>query len=113
MKRIICMAACICSILFTYAQTTLKGRVVDADNNLPLAGANITAGGRTVTTTDHDGFFYIDCSKTTRITISFIGYESMQHSIRNCNEELGISLVPFSQSLNNVEITATSNQNKS
>jgi iron complex outermembrane receptor protein len=57
--------------------------------------------------------FSIECGKTNKITITFVGYEVYSISIKNCDEELNIGLVSIGQNLDNVEITATSAQNKS
>lgn len=111
MKQILIIAACIISSVSTYAQKTLKGRVVDASTNHPLNGATINFQNKTGVTTDKDGYFTIDCSKHTVITVSFIGYESKLQGV-NCNEELLVSLNPSNNTLANVEITATSVQNK-
>jgi iron complex outermembrane recepter protein len=95
-----------------WAQQKLNGKVVDASNKKLLAGASISfkAGG---VVTDKDGSFSIDCNKANRITVSFVGYETVQQTIKNCDEELIINLVPVGRTLNEVEITATSNTNKS
>jgi len=96
----------------TFAQNTIKGKVFDASNNNPLFGASISGSG-TGTTTDRDGNFAISCEKSNEIAISFVGYETYRYTIRNCNDELSIALIPSENNLNNVEITATSNTNKS
>jgi len=96
-----------------YSQKTLKGKVFDANNNNPLAGATITFSGKVGATSDKDGMFSIDCDKVSRITVSYVGYETYQHSIKNCDDEMSIALVPVGHILEDVEITATSNQNKS
>ncbi len=95
------------------AQKTVKGKVTDADTKNPLAGATISFAGKGGTTTDKDGQFSIDCGKTNRITVSFVGYEPVQVIIKNCDDELNILLAHAGHLLNEVEITATSNQNKS
>ncbi len=59
-----------------------------------------------------EGEFYIDCSKTKRIAISFVGYEAAQYTIKNCKDVFTVALTPYSQSLTNVEIAATASQNK-
>ncbi|HMJ46380.1 MAG TPA: TonB-dependent receptor, partial [Ferruginibacter sp.] len=112
MKRILCIAVCIACVLSINAQT-IKGKVFDANNNNPLPGATITIAGKSVTSTDRDGIFSVDCNKTTRITVSYIGYETVQHTIKNCNDDIRLALRPTGLSLNNVEFTATSNPNKS
>jgi iron complex outermembrane receptor protein len=95
------------------AQKTIKGKVTDQSTNSPLAGATISLSGKGITTTDKDGAFTIECGKVTRITISFVGYETSQATIKNCDDELVIRLMPQGQYLNNVDLTATSEKNKS
>jgi iron complex outermembrane receptor protein len=112
MKQIFCVAAFVCSTLLMHAQTS-SGKVFDAVSHTPLAGATISSGGKNLTATDLEGKFTIDCSKTKRITVSFVGYETFHHSIKNCNEEISIPLAPASQQLNMVEITSISTNNKS
>jgi iron complex outermembrane receptor protein len=113
MKHILLFAAGVCSIALTYAQTTVKGIVVDAATNSPLSGATITFAGKGGTSTNDAGRFSLECGKTNKITVSYLGYEAVQIAIKNCNDEIRIALIPKSRSLNEVEITATSNQNKS
>ena len=113
MKRIICIAACIAAVFYAAGQSTIKGKVFDALNNTPLSGATISYGGKGGTNTDTDGLFSIPCGKTTKITVSHPGFDSRQIIVRNCNDELSIGLTPSSSYLNDIEITATSAQNKS
>ena len=68
------------------AQKTIKGKVFDAYNNTPLFGATIKFTGKGGTTSDKDGMFSVDCSKSTEIIVSFIGYETYKQLIRNCND---------------------------
>ena len=95
------------------AQKTLKGKVIDASGNKPLPGATILFSGKGGTTADKDGNFSVDCSKTTAVTVSYVGFITQKQLIKNCDEELIITLVSSGQALNDIEITATSNQNKS
>jgi iron complex outermembrane receptor protein len=113
MKQILYMALCLTGFIHSQAQTTIRGTVYDVTNKNPLAGATISFAGKGGTATDRDGMFSIECGRTNRITVSFLGYESFHQNIRNCDEVLRIGLVPVSRSLNEVEITATSTQNKS
>jgi iron complex outermembrane receptor protein len=112
MKHFLLVAVAIAAMLTIHAQTIIKGKVVDAENNNPLSGATISFSGKGATTTDADGTFTITCGRTTRITVSFIGYEQRTQVIKNCNDELLIGLIPASRILNEVEITALSGQNK-
>jgi len=96
-----------------YAQKTLRGRVFDANTNTPLAGATITLVGKGGAITDKEGMFSVDCSKATRITVSYVGYQTFHQTIKNCDENLQIGLSQLAHSLDAVEITAVSSQNKS
>jgi len=111
MKRAILTVALATVTLFSFSQQ-VRGKVVDASNNNPLLGATVSLAGKTVTT-DADGAFSIDCNKSSEITISFIGYETYRQRIKNCGEELTIRLNQAGHTLDSVEISATSTQNKS
>jgi iron complex outermembrane receptor protein len=111
MKHIFLFILTILSIT-SFAQKTVKGRVIDAANNNPLAEASISFNGGT-TSTDKNGVFTVDCSKATTITVTFIGYQAVKYNIKNCNDDIKISLTPVVSNLNEVEITATSILNKS
>jgi iron complex outermembrane recepter protein len=110
-KHAFFIAAFICSISVN-AQTSTSGQVVDASTNKPLAGATITFQNKESTTADVNGRFTIDCNKHTRITVSFVGYESRQQAV-NCDQEILVSLTASNSTLAAIEITATSSQNKS
>jgi iron complex outermembrane recepter protein len=113
MKRRILLLLTITLIAITsFAQKQITGKVFDANTNAPLTGATITNNSKDGTTTDQFGAFSIACGTSKRITISFVGYETMNYTIKNCDENIVIALVPSSNKYE-VEITATSNQNKS
>jgi iron complex outermembrane receptor protein len=113
MKRSIVFTAFIAAMFSAYAQNKLKGKVFDAKTNAPLFGATITTPGKGGTTTDNSGSFTIDCGKLNRITVSFIGYETKVIAIKNCDESLNIALNPIDKTLDDVEITTVSAENKS
>ena len=111
MKRLFFLTAMLCSTqLFSQM---IKGRVTDQQNNQPIYGATIKFLGKGGTTSDKDGIFFFNCSKTSEITISYIGYVTFKQLIKNCNDEIHIALAQANNNLNEVEITATSNENKS
>src|SRR5436190_14669644 len=110
MKRLLLFTALAVTGLVSYSQQ-VKGKIFDATNNNPLPGATINLAGKTVTT-GADGMFSIDC-KTAEITVSFVGYDIYRQKIRNCDEELSIGLMRSGHTLDSVEISATSAQNKS
>ena len=111
MKRIILFAACFICVLFTKAQT-IKGKIVDAATKSPLSGATVMMGGKDIASSDKDGMFSFKCTSSVTISVSFVGYETQKRTA-NCNDELNIELAVAGNTLDNVEITATSNQNKS
>jgi len=113
MKKIAILFAMVVIYFTATAQKTINGKIIDRENNLPLAGATISYSGKGGTTSDKNGIFTIECGATNKITVSFIGYETVQIILKNCDEELTIGLISTSKVLNNVEISATSNQNKS
>lgn len=100
-----------CAFSITYSQT-IKGKVIDASTNSPLWGATVSLSGAS-TTTDRDGKFSISCNKSSELFVSFIGYESYKYLIKNCNDELTITLNPARDNVDSVEISTTLNANKS
>lgn len=112
MKQILFIAALLAACFTLRAQNLIKGRVVDAATGVALSKVSVTFpnGG---TTTNERGEFYIPCGTTNKITVSSVGYDTRSQSIKNCTDEVLVSLVLSTKSLENVDITATSNQNKS
>ena len=82
-----------------YAQTVVKGVIYDSDK-APLAGATIqVAGTNTRTQSDAEGKYQITApSPTSRLTVSFVGFETQTVSINN-QAILNITLA----SLNNLD----------
>ncbi len=111
MKHIILFILTLLSIT-SFAQKTVKGKVIDAANNTPLLRATISLNGGATTSTDQDGSFSFDCTKSSSVTASFVGYKTVKYSVKNCNEDITIALAATASNLDEVEITATSNQNK-
>lgn len=112
MKYIFTVVLAVCTTLGAWAQQ-LKGNVVDASTNAPLPGANIVANKNIGTTANGNGNFAIDCSAQMQLTISFIGYETQKVSVTNCNDVLKIALKPMLNTMNEVEVTATTSKDKS
>ena len=95
-----------------FAQQTLRGKVVDAETGKGLTGATVSFGSNAGTTTDAEGNFSVDCSKTKKVTITFVGYEPYSVTIKNCDAELKVSLQSTGRTLDNVEISSTASTNK-
>jgi hypothetical protein len=83
--------------IFTYAQSTIDGTVVDQDTKEPLIGASVLlTGSSTGTVTDIDGKFTLKTDQTSgTIEISYTGYETMRTSFDGSvslgTVELGVS----------------------
>ena len=105
------LAALLAACFTIHAQNLLRGRVLDEATKAPLAGATIFYDDTKIKS-GVNGAFSVECGKPGSLTVSFVGYESHTVAVKNCNEELIISLAPSTGNLESVEITATSNQNK-
>jgi len=100
----------------TYAQTgQLKGKVVDAIEKTPLIGANVNINNSKVIVTDNNGEFSLACSDSVQLNITFIGYKQVQQKFKctTGSNTLEIAMFPSAKELGIVEVTATSNPNKS
>ena len=93
------------------AQGTVKGKVVDAENNEPLIGATVSVNGTTLgTVTDIDGNFVLKVT-TAKATIDFkyLGYKDKSMKLtQKGNVDLGqISMELDSKTLGDVVITSS------
>jgi iron complex outermembrane receptor protein len=101
--------------LASFAQTgQLKGKVVDKQEKTPLVGATIIVNNSKGVTTDQNGEFSISCADSLNIKITFVGYITVKQRV-SCNQNgvLEIAMSSNAQELGTVEVTATSNPNKS
>lgn len=96
--------------VFAYAQTTtIKGTVVD-DTGEPLIGATVMAVGSTTgIATDLDGNFSLRVEPGTKLTVSYIGYETQEVEAK---DGMTVVLKPNSLSLGEVEVVAYGVQKK-
>ena len=93
---------------------TIKGLVMD-ENGDPVIGANVMIKGRKAqgTVTDANGIFTLRIpSGTTHLSISYIGMETFELSVKNPATLYRIRLKPSSQSLNEVVITGVVTKKK-
>lgn len=67
----------LCPMVF-WAQSTVTGKVTDAESKQPLGGATISAGKAATTQAAADGSFTLRSSTTiSSITVSFVGYQTL------------------------------------
>lgn len=93
----------------TQQQGTIKGTVVDS-NGEPVIGANVIIEGTTTgTITDIDGMFMINAKPGTKLTISFIGYESVTVPAK---ANMRVTLSDNSTMLGEVQVVAYGVQKK-
>jgi iron complex outermembrane receptor protein len=113
MKKYLLLIMSCAACIITHAQTQLKGKILNSQTNKPLAGASVMVNGNVITNTDAEGAFVVDCQDSLELTITYTNFETIRKKITNCSEELALSMGPQTKSLDEVEITATSNADKS
>lgn len=116
MKLLKTFIFCISLILFSvygHAQeASIKGKVID-EKGLPIPGATVILDGtKTSESTDFDGNFQIKAPKNGSLTISFIGYKTVQEAI-NGRTQLQVKMYSSTQDLNEVVVVGYGTQKKS
>ncbi|WP_295670161.1 TonB-dependent receptor [uncultured Mucilaginibacter sp.] len=111
--RTLCLLlCCMVSSLVVTAQTKHTGKVIGADDKLPVVGASVRIKGtNTGAVTDVNGDFTLSLSPGNVIVVSYIGYVSQEVTVRG-SEFVTISLQPASSSLNEVVVTGYTTQLK-
>ncbi len=112
MKRIVfSLLLSLCSTIVAFAQTK-SGKVIDTQTNSPVVGAVVEIKGNQTLLTDEEGIFKFNCSSdSVDIRIHIIGYSSFRKRM-SC-KDMVIHLTNENNTLNQIEITATSDPNKS
>jgi outer membrane receptor protein involved in Fe transport len=77
-NQFLCITVLALFTTFAYAQTTVKGKIIDGDMNSPLPGANILEKGTSNgATTNYEGNFTMTTkSNSGEIVISYVGFIS-------------------------------------
>ena len=91
----------------SFAQVVVSGKVVDADVQQALPGANILIKGKVDkgTIADNNGKFSIRMDANAEsIEVSFIGYETIKVKLGAITQNLTLSLVPSTEDLNEVQV---------
>lgn len=111
MKRLIVLALMGAGVNFTYAQTVIKGIVLDIQTNQPIPGATIMVAGKAIgKATDNNGAFQLPTAADS-ITVSCVGY-----STKTVKAILGgsflVLLEPSNTAMNEVIVEGNGTRNK-
>ena len=102
-RRIALVICMLCISAFAYAQSQVKGTVVDAAGE-PIVGANVLVEGTmNGTTTGLDGTFTLSVPKGASIAVSFIGYKSEVVAVGS-KTQLKVTLVEDAAMLDDVVV---------
>jgi outer membrane receptor protein involved in Fe transport len=107
MKNVLFVCGLLLSCI-TYAQTNVRGTVVD-ESGVPVVGANVVAVGTTAgTATDFDGNFalLVDAEPPFNLEVSNIGYALQKIAVTANNQSLSVTLVEGSE-LDEVVVSAS------
>src|SRR5688572_15207757 len=112
MKKTTLVSALLLLTIFSFAQFTISGKVIDADSKEPLAAASVFAQNTTRgTTTDANGIFNLSLERGGyELVISFTGYVAKSISVsKDNNQQLTIELSKADNSMSEV-IVKSSNE---
>jgi len=106
------LLCCLVSSLVVTAQTKHTGKVIGADDKLPVVGASVRIKGtNTGAVTDVNGDFTLSLSAGNVLVVSYIGYQTQEVTVKG-GEFLTISLAPSASTLNEVVVTGYTSQVK-
>jgi len=109
MKKIVLLFLILGMSLPLAAQSIIKGKVFDQNNQSPLGGVNILIEGtQKGTATDFDGRFTLEVpSFPVTLVFSYLGYTPKKVKVTAPTENLTVYLTPSTESLEGVVITAS------
>jgi iron complex outermembrane recepter protein len=92
----------------TYAQSHIKGKVIDSQLGIPIPGATVEIGNVETTVTNDSGIFEIRRTnmKSIELEITSIGYKLYQAKVNLTGELLLVSLEPVRLFLQPIEVKA-------
>ena len=94
-----------------WAQTTVRGKLVDATSGEPLIGATVMPKGNAAkgAATDIDGYFKLNVGNGTTLLFRYVGYKDLEQKItQNGNVDLGtIRMASDEVLLNDVVVTSS------
>lgn len=95
-----------------FGQEQLTGKIYDMSTNTPLSGAKIETDSGQTTSTDASGNFSVNCTGEQNLTISFVGYQTYQLNVKNCDQSVTIALTPSVSALDEVQLSGTLDNDK-
>jgi iron complex outermembrane receptor protein len=106
--QLFCIAALLLCSAVTFAQSTIKGIIIDAEMNSPLPGANVLEKGTTNgVTTDFEGNFTLTTNASSgEIVISYVGFASKVLKF-NGDTDFGRIILDLDNSLEEVIVVGT------
>jgi TonB-linked SusC/RagA family outer membrane protein len=109
---IFCFSSLLFSVIAMAQDVSVNGTVND-EAGMPVPGATILIKGTNkATASDFDGKFQINVPSNGTLTISFVGYNTVQEVV-NGRTKIEIRLKPESQTLNEVVVVGYGTQKKS
>ncbi|MEO6175148.1 MAG: TonB-dependent receptor [Flavobacterium circumlabens] len=109
---IFCFSSLLFSVIAMAQDVTVNG-IINDESGLPVPGATILIKGTNkATASDFDGKFQINVPSNGTLTVSFVGYNTVQEAV-NGRTKLEIRLKAESQSLNEVVVVGYGTQKKS
>lgn len=110
MKKLLFIVALLFTSSLLFAQTTVSGKVTDAQTGDALPGASVTIVGKSLgTTSDFDGNFNLVVSVNPPFTLeaSSIGFESMSVEVTKNNQKINFKLAEAAEALDEVVVSAS------
>src|SRR5688572_232486 len=109
MKKPFLFLSAILLSVFSFAQFSITGKVVDAETKEGLHGASVFAQNTTKgTTTDKEGIFSLNLDKGGyELVISFTGYETQSINMQGASQELLIEMKKADNSMSEVVIKSS------
>lgn len=109
---VFCISSLLFSVIAVAQDVTVSGMISD-EIGMPVPGATVLLKGTTKSTaSDFDGKFQIQVPSNGTLTITFIGYTTVNEAV-NGRTKISIQLKPESQSLNEVVVVGYGTQKKS
>ncbi len=110
MKKLLFVVALVFTSTILFAQTTISGKVTDAQSGEPLPGASIQVVGKNLgTTSDFDGNFNLTVSENVPFTLeaSSIGFQALAVEVTSSNQTVDFVLQEAAEALDEVVVSAS------